>query len=437
MKAARDNYVNNLDMKRVIRKADIDQLKNETSKVLKMHYRHNRELAGWHQYLGSEKIGTVATAQVLLLMKYLKEDFNYKVKVENSLLESQIRSASNDRINGGWGFVTNFPGMATTEATCMALQALHAEYARHSKVLAGLRWLLRTVKRSYTDEGWGIMPGDVSRVYTTCLALTTLNMFGHVNLLEYQRGLNWILKIQNPDGGWGSKAGCPSNITYTSRVLITMNAIGQDMNSEPLKSATQWLKDQAPGFIQLKNNVGIEHRECIEFEGRRLYFHHMPVQTALTALILSGNTKSFTVFDGVNDLVQHNNNYYWSHPSFNDGKRKPLCAIYETLMVCKALQDTTYNWPALQMLQSQGRKLTLTEASHPFSYSIFKENFIRSNWGKIFLVLCICLISYRIINTFPKLGTMTYLSLVIFPLLIELLGYYITEIRKNKRTQMD
>ncbi len=417
-------------MKKSIIKSDIDHIVKEALQNFKLHYRQIKGKAGWHQYLGADKIGTVATAQVLLAFGYFKEDFNDKLKIVDSLLKSQIRSADSTK-NGGWEYVTNFPGIATLEATCWALLALREEYGDHPVALAGLNWLLRNAIKGETDEGWGMMPGDISRVYTTCLALKTLKVYGKMNTEQYERGLNWLIKAQNADKGWGSTAGYPSSIVYTSRVIITLAANGHDVIE--LKSGTQWLRQRTQNLQLAKINIDLEYHETIEFGSRKLKFHHMPLQLLLTALILSGNTKSITVFDGVNDLITNNNNYYWWHPSFEDDKRKPLCAIFDTLVVCKALQENTYNWQSVLMIQYQGKDLILKERSNPFSWKRFKERFIFDIWGKVFIVICLCLIFSNIIDAFPKLGTTAYSSMIIIPLLVELLGYYLTETRKSKR----
>ena len=353
----------------------------EALKNLKMHYRQNNGKAGWHQILRSEKIGVVATAQVLLAFKYFRTDFNDKLKVEESLLNDQIKaSRNNDNGYTGWGYVTNFYGTPTTEATCMALLALHDEYANDPRVQAGLGWLLRSAIRSMQDEGWGIMPGDISRVYTTCLALKTLKLYGKTNTYEYERGLNWLIKAQNTDKGWGSKPGDASSITYTARVIIALLAVGSDSNNEILKPAVQWLKSRTQSLLETKSNIRYEYHECIQIRNRKLNFHHMPLQTVLVALILSGNGKSYTVFEGVNELIRHNNAHFWTHPSFEDGTRKPLWAIFDTLLVCKALQDTTHNWASLHMIRSNEHTISYVEkAAHPFSLA---------RWGKVFMVLC-------------------------------------------------
>ncbi|MRG49005.1 hypothetical protein GFS24_28105 [Chitinophaga sp. SYP-B3965] len=345
-------------MKKSIKKAEIDFTVMEALKNIKSHYRQDK------------KIDAIATAQVLLAFKYFRADFNDKLNVEESLLNDQIKSPGNSRGYAGWGDVTNFYKMANTEATCMALLALHDEYGNDPRIQAGLNWLMKSAIRCLRDEGWGIMPGDISRVYTTCLALKTLKEYGKANTYEYERGLNWLIKVQNPDKGWGSKPGDTSNITYTSRVIITLTSIGYDVNNENLKSAVQWLKGQTRSVVQTKWNIKYEYKESILFRGRELVFHHMPVQTVFIALILSGNTKSFTVFDGVNELIKYNNDYFWTHPSFEDGTRKPLWAIFDTLMVCKALQDTTHNWPSTKIIQTNGHTLSYIYAGHPCLFGV-------------------------------------------------------------------
>jgi hypothetical protein len=268
-----------------------------------------------------------------LTFQYFKEDFNDKQRVMDSLLNSQLKSADSTKA-GGWDYVSNFPGVANLEATCWALLALYGEYRDHPKTQAGLNWLLKNAIKGGTDEGWGILPGDISRVYTTCLALKTLKVYGKENTTAYERGLNWLLNAQNLDKGWGSKADAASNIVSTSRVIITLAANGHD--NIAVKSGIEWLLKHTSTMQLTKANIEQEYRECIEFRGRKMYFHHMPLQNVLTAFILSGNIKNDIVFDGVNELVTNNNYYYWQHPNYKDGKRKPLWAIFDTLVVCKA-----------------------------------------------------------------------------------------------------
>ena len=417
-------------MRKQIKKVNIDHIVKEALKNLGLHCRRIKGKVGWHQYLGEGKIGTIATAQAILVFQYFKEHFNDQLKAINSILKSQLRS-KDPEIDGGWEYVTNFPGIATLEATCWALLALYQSHRDHPVVLAGLNWLLRNAIKGNVDEGWGILPGDVSRVYTTCLALKTLKLYGKDNTDAYERGLNWLLKIQNQDKGWGSLPDSASNIVNTSRVIITLTANGHD--NIAVRSAVEWLKKRTGSLQLAKVNIEQEYRECIEFRGRKMYFHHMPLQNVLTALILSGNTRSDIVFDGVNDLITDNNYYYWQHPSFKDGKRKPLWAIFDTLVVCKALRETTNNWASLEVIEYEGNRMIFKDMSSPFTWKRFKEKFIYNIWGKIFIAICACMILYRVLVRYPALETTTYVYLIIIPLFIELLGYYLTETRKDKR----
>ncbi|SIO49374.1 prenyltransferase/squalene oxidase repeat-containing protein [Chitinophaga niabensis] len=417
-------------MKKQIRIEEINRIVAEAIKNLRLHRRRIKGKVGWHQYLGEGKIGTIATAQALLIFQYYKEEINDRLRIINTLLSSQLKSDDPAK-DGGWEYVTNFPGIATVEATCWALLALYEEYRDDPVALAGLNWLLRNINSGDTDEGWGILPGDISRVYTTCLVLKTLKVYGKENTSAYERGLNWLLGIQNLDKGFGSQAGAASNIVNTSRVIITLAANGHDSNA--IRSAVEWLKERTRSLQQTKANIEPEYRECIDFRGRKMYFHHMPLQNVLAALILSGSTKCDTVFDGVNSLITDNNYYYWQHPNFKDGKRKPLWAIFDTLVVCKALRETPYSWSALGVINYEGNSMTYTDVARPFSWERFKKRFIFDLWGKIFIGICVLMIAYRVLDKYPALGTTAYFSLIIIPLFIELLGYYLTETIKDKR----
>jgi cytochrome bd-type quinol oxidase subunit 1 len=87
------------------------------------------------------------------------------------------------------------------------------------------------------------------------------------------------------------------------------------------------------------------------------------------------------------------------------------------------------------MIQSNEHTISYVETIHPFSFKRFKQHFVLGRWGKVFVAICFCLILYRVIDIFPKLGTWTYMSMIIFPLLIELLGYYLTETKRDQQKE--
>jgi Prenyltransferase, beta subunit len=422
---------------RTLKTNDIDKIVREGLLNFKMHYRQLKGRAGWHQYLGAEKIGVVATAQALLAFRYFNADFPFKQKAEETLLRDQIKSKSqgNTSANGGWGYVTNFPGIATTEATCWALQALQENYASHPKVQDGLGWLIANAVKGKENEGWGIIPGDSSRVYSTCLALRTLFLFGKSDTTEYENGLKWLFSAQNKDKGWGSGPGCSSGITYTSRVIVTLMALGYDNENDNLKSGIQWLKKRTQSLQQTKVNAENEYRECIEFGNRRLYFHHTPIQSALTALILSDGLKNPTVFDGVRRLIRQNNNCYWSHPFFAEGTRKPLWVIFETLTVFKALKERTPDYPSLKTIRYKENKIIFWEKSSLFNFERFQD-FISVKGLMTLLSICVCLIIVYLAGKSQQVQYLyPYIVGILTPFFIKILGYYLAKVKEVQRTE--
>jgi squalene-hopene/tetraprenyl-beta-curcumene cyclase len=72
-------------------------------------------------------------------------------------------------------------------------------------------------------------PDETNPVYGTSRVLAAYRDLGLADAPECQRGVSYLLSVQNPDGGWGGAKGCPSSVEETAlavEVLVDLAACG-------------------------------------------------------------------------------------------------------------------------------------------------------------------------------------------------------------------
>jgi squalene-hopene/tetraprenyl-beta-curcumene cyclase len=70
-------------------------------------------------------------------------------------------------------------------------------------------------------------PDDINPVYGTARVLAAYRDLGLAESPECQRGVSYLLSVQNADGGWGGAKDCPSSVEETAlavEVLIDLVA---------------------------------------------------------------------------------------------------------------------------------------------------------------------------------------------------------------------
>lgn len=414
---------------------------NETLKKslsnIKLHFRSLNGRSGWHQYLGSDKIGNIATAQGILILDACNEDFDQKHLAYNFLKSNQQHS--NDiLINGGWAYVTNFSELPTTECTCWALLALHEKFANTETTNDGLNWLLNNHSDNTQDVGWGTIKSDIPRTYSTCMALKVLKKYKFENSKQFERSLNWLLRSQNTDFGWGEQFGYKSTIFHTSFVISTLTEI-YNVNNSVINNGTEWLIKNFNSAIESSNSI-IGSQEIIDFDHKtsagikhqRLIYFHTPLAHAVIALIKTGNIFNENVFLALDEIITNNNNGYWKHPHFDDSIQKPLWLIFDMVISLKSFTLGIKDWGTVKKIEVKNNKLVLISNVNPFNWEVFIYNFILGKWGKIFAIVLASVFIIYVSELFPKWSTKNYVSIILFPLIVELLGYYVTEVRKTK-----
>jgi len=337
-----------------IKTKQVNELIDLAFENLKANFRTINSRSGWHQFLGSEKIGNIATSQGILLLDYFNVDFDRKQLAIEYLFGSQCHDVHRPEIDGGWNYITNFAAMPSTEATCWALLALFKNHRNDSRVKKGIQWLLNNYKNDTNNLGWGTIKTDDSRVYATCLVLRTLYLYNLSTREEFEKGLNWIIRSQNTDYGWGEKYGAISTIFHTSYVLILLKEIN-NKNTFNFKNGAKWLYDNMITNSSNNWNRISGQLENIEFEytvdekkyHQRISYLHLPTPYALAVLMNTNNSHPL-LHSEIKDLLNNNNMGFWGHPHLQGTSNKPIWAIFDVLLLFKTIINHFPDWENLK-----------------------------------------------------------------------------------------
>jgi squalene-hopene/tetraprenyl-beta-curcumene cyclase len=112
----------------------------------------------------------------------------------------------------------------------------HSEVERSVKYLA----MQQRADGSWLPLWFGnqYAPDDINPVYGTARVLAAYRDlgFGLVDSPECQRGIVFLLSVQNPDGGWGGAKDCPSSVEETALVVEVLVELVRDWQPQSLRS---------------------------------------------------------------------------------------------------------------------------------------------------------------------------------------------------------
>jgi squalene-hopene/tetraprenyl-beta-curcumene cyclase len=107
-------------------------------------------------------------------------------------------------------------------------------------------------------------PDDINPVYGTARVLAAYRDLGLTESPECQRGVAYLLSVQNADGGWGGAIDCPSSVEETAlavEVLIDL-APGEAVNR-----GLHWLIDAVEsGLFRDPSPIGFYFAKLWYFE---------------------------------------------------------------------------------------------------------------------------------------------------------------------------
>lgn len=328
-------------MKYIYRK-NVDGIINACTKTLDDNHRHIGSDAGWHQHLGSHKVGIVATAMALLYYQMVSRECPEK---EENL--EFLRKKRN--IDGGWPYISNTNGDSNVESTCWVLCALHQYDAQlySREIEDGTTWLLTQYdQREDIDSGWPFMRDSLSRIYLTAFVLRTLKKLGKDSRQEYESAKKWLINAQNDDGGWGELPERGSSLFFTCYCILTLMECGIGVDDIMMVNAFGWL-DRKMSETNIYDSSLICYLEFIEKGTRgeriRIPFFHYVLPYVVMAYLKLGK-KGGMVLDAMRVLIERSSKGKIEHPMLENSRIIPIWALYDTVSAYKYFKDSFKNW---------------------------------------------------------------------------------------------
>lgn len=327
---------------RCIYRQNLDDIINACTKTLNDNHRHIGNDVGWHQHLGSHKVGIVATAMALLYYQVVSEECPKK---EESL-EFLINKKNAD---GGWPYISNTNGDSNVESTCWALYALHQYDAQlySREIETGTTWLLAQYdQHEDIDSGWPFMRDSLPKIYLTAFVLRTLKKLGKNNGQQYEAAKRWLVDAQNDDGGWGELPERGSSLFFTCYCILTLTECGIGEDDTMIVKALGWL-DRKMSEINIYDSSLICYLEFIEKgtgeERVRIpFFHYVLPYVVMTSLKLG--KKGPVVFNAMKVLMERSSKGSIEHPMLENSRIIPIWALYDTVSAYKCFKDSFENW---------------------------------------------------------------------------------------------
>jgi squalene-hopene/tetraprenyl-beta-curcumene cyclase len=261
------------------------------------------------------------------------------VRATEWLLGEEIRVSGDwavrrpDLAPGGWAFEfanDSYPDTDDTAEVVLALRRVrHPEPARvRAAVDRGVRW---TAGMQSRHGGWGAFDADNTRELAYKLPFCdfgavidppSADVTAHVvEMLAAEglrdgpacrRGVDWLLRAQEPDGSWFGRWGC-NHVYGIGAVVPALAAAGLDPHDERLRRAIRWLERHQ----NADGGWGEDMRsyDNLAWAGRGA---STPSQTAWALLaLLAVGERSYSVDRGVGWLVDTQTaEGTWDEPQF-------------------------------------------------------------------------------------------------------------------------
>ncbi len=157
----------------------------------------------------------------------------------------------------GWGRLPF--DRSAPDLTAHAIRAISAwsgvasQVSEQRALRRGVEYLRRTQR---ADGAWVPLwfgnqqaPRDENPLYGAAQVLAAWRDLGLGNCAEAQRGLDWLLRAQNPDGGWGGDERVPSSIEETALALDALAG-------QPEGDSVRLARDRACAWLLARIRAG-------------------------------------------------------------------------------------------------------------------------------------------------------------------------------------
>ena len=145
----------------------------------------------------------------------------------------------------------------------------HALRADPANSRAGLAYLARQQR---PDGSWLPLwfgnqhaPDDINPVYGTARVLAAYRDLQLAQSTQCQRGVSYLLSVQNADGGWGGASACPSSVEETAvAVEVLLDLVDDDIRME--RGVTWLIESVESGRFREPSPIGFYFAKLWYFE---------------------------------------------------------------------------------------------------------------------------------------------------------------------------
>lgn len=243
---------------------------------------------GWYRDLHrNNRIGNVATAQILLVYTDTNNEIPHKESIFTNLYNKRLP-------DGSWSFISNIDEVGVIDATAWVLLALlsnQSKYKHYSFLEESYNWLL---KIQNNDGGWGIIEGASSRIVSTAFAVRALlaaNNSRHDSAIK--KALSYLIDNQHTESYWKNACGKPC-VGATSHAIFALSNFSIDYSLQ-INRAANWLINSCnrnPRDFWDHNNSHEEVEVTIRNKITRINYDFPLTPLAIRALRLSGLSKT-------------------------------------------------------------------------------------------------------------------------------------------------
>lgn len=368
-----------------IKMADIRIAQDRIRSLMQHNVKRVGKRTGWHQYIGENKVGDVATGQGILIMHYLRFQYPFLLELMNTLREGQFLR-EHDPDNGGWALLSSRE-TPTVEATVWSMMGLLAggEAESMPTIQSGKNWLLNNQN---DDGGWGPRKPLESRLYTTflaCRCLATLETRpSKEQLTAFRDTMRWILNGQNDDGGWGERPAQKSSVIHTAFALLVLHYVGLEPEAASIRKGVRYLYQHWDEKRMWQGSLTTERYEIpsTQQDNRawaRVSIEYFPTPWAILALLSAGESATDErIFSSARWLMQtQNDDGSWTLENI---QRNRLWAVHDALLALntfaeKIITDQTANRLYLLehtlLVSSKTHKNTLLRQVFVSAFSLF------------------------------------------------------------------
>lgn len=320
-------------MKRIHRES-LDSVFSKGTQILANTQRDIAGDVGWHQHLGSGKIGIVATAMALI---YYKDIAKLPCPKVEECIEFLKKTQQDD---GGWSFITNSKGISNVLATCWSIRALYKYEADPAIIDKAVSWLYS--KKQKGDYGWSLF-GTKSQTFPTCFCVMTLLELGMKPEDEIlSSALTWLRNTGLQDGSWADSPEKPyQSLFHTALTILCLQKANITTDFNLINKGLDWIegKFQTQDFSAPCYECDLElMEERVNDDNIRVpYFHFTLPYVAL--VFLNANRGENVVFKCVRLLVERNEGGSWPHPFIENKKIIPIWTLYDGMLAIKAFNE--------------------------------------------------------------------------------------------------